>query len=131
MLSGILRGSLSAAGQLGLSLPLLVCPPRQDCKPYLPKTPCAYRNPGCLTPGESLVQGMKVAITGDTEVSREELVARSVAAGPNMMTSVSCRTSVLVTNDPGAASPTRAAGAVVGGGLHLQLGAEPGHFLSA
>lgn len=47
---------------------------------------------------------MKVAITGDTRISREELVARSVAAGLNMMTSVSGQTSVLVTNDPGAAS---------------------------
>lgn len=104
VLSGILRGSLGAAEQLGLSLPLLDCPPRQDYKPYVPKTPCAYRNPGRLTPGGPLVQGMKVAITGDTEVSREELVARSVAAGLNMMTSVSGQTSVVVTNAPGAAS---------------------------
>lgn len=47
---------------------------------------------------------MKVAVTGDTQVSREELVARSVAAGLNMMTSVSRQTSVVVTNDPSAAS---------------------------
>ncbi|MFJ9542543.1 TerD family protein [Streptomyces sp. NPDC101225] len=104
VLSGILRGSLSAAEQLGLSLPLLDCPPRQDYKPYVPKTPCAYRNPGRLTPGGSLVQGMKVAITGETRISREELVARSVAAGLNMMTSVSGQTSVVVSNDRGAAS---------------------------
>ncbi|WP_030606056.1 TerD family protein [Streptomyces fulvoviolaceus] len=104
VLSGILRGSLDAAEQLGLSLPLLDCPPPQDYKPYVPKTPCAYRNPGRLTSGGPLVQGMKVAITGDTRVSREELVARSVAAGLNMMTSVSGQTSVVVTNDPGAAS---------------------------
>ncbi|MDX3842180.1 exonuclease domain-containing protein, partial [Streptomyces europaeiscabiei] len=104
VLSGILRGSLSAAEQLGLSLPLLECPPRQDHKPYVPKTPCAYRNPGRLEPGGPLVQGMKVAITGDTQISREELVARSAAAGLNMMTSVSGQTSVVVTNDPGAAS---------------------------
>ncbi|MEU3046259.1 TerD family protein [Streptomyces sp. NPDC006984] len=104
VLSGILRGSLGAAEQLGLSLPLLECPPRQDYRPYIPKTPCPYRNPGRLEPGAELVQGMKVAITGETRVSREELVARSVAAGLNMMTSVSGRTSVVVTNDPGAAS---------------------------
>ncbi|MFF9623061.1 TerD family protein [Streptomyces griseosporeus] len=104
VLSGILRGSLGAAERLGLSLPLLDCPPRQDHKPYVPKTPCPYRTPGRYTPGGPLVQGMKVAITGDTQVSREELVARSVAAGLNMMTSVSGRTSVVVTNDPGAAS---------------------------
>ncbi|AWT45998.1 MULTISPECIES: TerD family protein [Streptomyces] len=104
VLSGILRGSLGAAERLGLSLPLLDCPPRQDYKPYVPKTPCPYRNPGRYTPGGPLVQGMKVAITGDTRVSREELVARSVAAGLNMMTSVSGRTSLVVTNDPAAAS---------------------------
>lgn len=104
VLSGILRGSLGAAEQLGLSLPLLDCPPRQDYKPYVPKTPCAYRNPGRLESGGALVQGMKVAITGDTQISREELVARSVAAGLNMMTSVSGQTGVVVTNDPGAGS---------------------------
>jgi DNA polymerase-3 subunit epsilon len=104
VLSGILRGSLSAAEQLGLSLPLLDCPPRQDYKPYVPKTPCGYRNPGRLEPGGALVQGMKVAITGDTRVAREELVARSVAAGLNVMTSVSGQTSVVVTNDPGTGS---------------------------
>ncbi|MER6344729.1 TerD family protein [Streptomyces sp. NPDC001595] len=104
VLSGILRGSLSAAEQLGLSLPLLDCPPRQDHQPYVPKTPCAYRNPGRLEPGRPLVQGMKVAITGETRLSREELVARSVAAGLNMMTSVSGQTSLVVTNDPGTAS---------------------------
>ncbi|MEW2073728.1 TerD family protein [Streptomyces sp. NPDC013433] len=104
VLSGVLRGSLSAAEHLGLPLPLLTCPPRQDYKPYVPKTPCAYRNPGRLRVGGLLTQGMKVAITGDTRMSREELVARSVAAGLNMMTSVSGQTSVVVTNDPGAAS---------------------------
>ena len=104
VLSGILRGSLGAAERLGLPLPLLDCPPRQDYKPYVPKTPCAYRNPGRLETGGPLVQGMKVAVTGDTQVSREELVARSVAAGLNVMTSVSRQTSVVVTNDPSAAS---------------------------
>lgn len=100
VLSGILRGSLGAAEQLGLALPLLDCPPRQDYKPFVPKTPCAYRNPGRLTPGGALVQGMKIAVTGDTGVSREEFVARSVAAWLNVMTSVSRHTSAVVTNDP-------------------------------
>ncbi|MEU6848382.1 TerD family protein [Actinacidiphila alni] len=104
VLSGVLRGSLEAADQLGLSLPLLTCPPRQDYRPYVPKTPCAYRNPGRWTVGGPLVQGMKVAVTGDTRVAREDLIVRSVAAGLNMVTSVSGQTSVVVTNDPGAAS---------------------------
>ncbi|MFH8346323.1 hypothetical protein [Streptomyces sp. NPDC018045] len=47
---------------------------------------------------------MKVAMTGDTPVSREELVARSVAAGLNTLTSVSGQTSVVVTGDPVAGS---------------------------
>ncbi|MER7728126.1 TerD family protein [Streptomyces sp. NPDC096323] len=104
VLSGILRGSLGAAEELGLALPLLDCPPRQDYKPYVPKTPCAYRNPGRLTPGGRLVQGMKIAFTGETRVSREQLVARSVAAGLNVTGSVSGQTSVVVTNDPGTGS---------------------------
>ncbi|MFD0542137.1 TerD family protein [Streptomyces mexicanus] len=101
VLAGILRGSLDAAGRLGLDLPLLACPPRQDYKPFVPKTPCAYRNPGRFQAGNCLVQGMKVAVTGETLVSREELIARSVAAGLNMMTSVSGQTSLLISNDPG------------------------------
>ena len=104
VLSGILRGSLGAAEQLGLVLPLLACPPRQEFQPYVPKTPCAYRNPGRMEQGGPLVQGMKFAITGDTQVSRQELVARSVAAGLNVVTAVSGRTSGVVTNDPGAAT---------------------------
>jgi DNA polymerase III subunit epsilon len=104
VLTGILRGSLDAAAGLGLELPLLDCPPRQDYKPYVPKTPCAYRNPGRFEADGSLVQGMKVAVTGETRMSREELVARSVAAGLNMMTSVSGQTSLVVTNAPDAGS---------------------------
>ena len=42
------------------------CPPRQDFKPYVPKAPCAYRNPGPLREGGPLVQGMKVAIAATT-----------------------------------------------------------------
>jgi DNA polymerase-3 subunit epsilon len=44
---------------------------------------------------------MKIAFTGDTRTSREELVARSVAAGLNVVGSVSGHTSALVTNEPG------------------------------
>jgi BRCT domain type II-containing protein len=56
-------------------------------------------NPGRLAPGAPLVQGMKVAFTGDTRTAREELIARSVAAGLNVMSSVSRHTSVLVTDE--------------------------------
>ncbi|MEU6592132.1 TerD family protein [Streptomyces sp. NPDC046881] len=106
VLAGVLRASLREAARLDLPLPLVTCPPRAESQftPKPPKTPCAYRNPGRLTPGGPLRQGMKVAITGETAYARAELVGRAVAAGLNMMTSVSRHTSVLVTNEPAADS---------------------------
>ncbi|CAM5644594.1 3'-5' exonuclease DinG [Streptomyces avidinii] len=106
VLTGILRASLREAARLDLLLPLVACPPRQDPRfaPKPPKTPCAFRNPGRLAPGAPLTQGMKIAITGDTDVARAELIARSVAVGLNVMGSVSRHTSVLVTNDQPSAS---------------------------
>ncbi|MFE3720949.1 TerD family protein [Streptomyces cyaneofuscatus] len=105
VLAGILRATLREAARLDLPLPL-ACPPRQDVQfaPQPPKTPCAYRNPGRAEAGGPLVQGMKIAITGETATSRAELVARSVAAGLNVMSSVSRHTSALVTNEAGSAS---------------------------
>ncbi|MEV2227404.1 TerD family protein [Streptomyces phaeochromogenes] len=102
VLAGILRASLRQAAQLDLPLPLVACPPRAESQftPQPPKTPCAYRNPGRPAPGGPLRQGMKIAITGDTAHARAELVGRAVAAGLNMMASVSRHTSVLVTNEP-------------------------------
>lgn len=106
VLSGVLRATLGEAARLGLPLPFVACPPRQDAQwaPQPPKTPCAYRSPGRFVPGGPLVQGMKVAVTGETAVSRAELTARAVAAGLNSMSSVSRFTSVLVTNDRDSAS---------------------------
>ncbi|GHE61964.1 TerD family protein [Streptomyces capitiformicae] len=106
VLAGILRASLREAARLDLPLPLVACPPRAESHftPQPPKSPCAYRNPGRLTPGGPLQQGMKIAITGETAHARAELVGRAVAAGLNMMTSVSRHTSVLVTNEPTSAS---------------------------
>ncbi|MGA5811052.1 DEDDh family exonuclease [Streptomyces cellulosae] len=112
VLAGVLRGSLAAAGELGLELPVVACPPKQGIgyPPRVPKTSCAFRNPGPLSPGAPLVQGMKVAFTGDTRASREELIARAVAAGLNVVGSVSRHTSVLITNDrAGDTAKTRAA----------------------
>ncbi|SCD62390.1 DNA polymerase-3 subunit epsilon [Streptomyces sp. TverLS-915] len=113
VLAGIFRATLREAARLDLPLPFVTCPPRQDPQfaPQPPKTPCAYRNPGRMEPGGRLVQGMKIALTGQTATSRAELVARSVAAGLNVMSSVSGHTSVLVTNEPasGSAKARRAA----------------------
>ncbi|MBL0780567.1 TerD family protein [Streptomyces albidoflavus] len=102
VLAGVLRASLREAERLALPLPLVTCPPRAESQftPKPPKTPCAYRNPGRLTPGGLLRQGMKIAVSGETTLARAELTGRGVAAGLNMMTCVSHRTSVLVTNEP-------------------------------
>lgn len=106
VLAGVLRASLQQAARLDLPLPLVTCPPRQDPQfaPQPPKTPCGYRNPGRLAPDGPLVQGMKVAVTGETRTSRAELVGRSAAAGLNMVGSVSRHTSALVTNDSASGS---------------------------
>ncbi|MEU9601547.1 TerD family protein [Streptomyces sp. NPDC048109] len=106
VLAGVLRASLRAAAGLDLPLPLVACPPRQDPRfaPKPPKTPCAFRNPGRPAPGGPLMQGMKVAVTGETGADRADLVLRGVAAGLNMMGSVSRHTSVLVTNEPSGGS---------------------------
>ncbi|MCX5390776.1 TerD family protein [Streptomyces sp. NBC_00094] len=116
VLAGIFRSSLSEAARLDVPLPLVPCPPRQDPQfaPNPPKTPCAYRNPGRPALGGPLVQGMKIAITGETATSRAELVARAVAAGLNIMSSVSRHTSALVTND-GASGSAKAQRAIAEG----------------
>ncbi|MGN9791386.1 TerD family protein [Streptomyces sp. OZ13] len=101
VLAGVLRASLQEAARLDLPLPFVACPPRQDARftPSPPKTPCAFRNPGRMAMGGPLVQGMKIAVTGATATPRAELAARAVAAGLNVMGSVSRHTGVLVTND--------------------------------
>ncbi|MFJ8542554.1 TerD family protein [Streptomyces sp. NPDC093586] len=101
VLAGVLRASLREAARLDVPLPLVACPPRQDPQfaPKPPKTPCAFRNPGRLTAGGPLVQGMKIAVTGETRTPRADLLLRGAAAGLNMMTSVSRHTSALVAND--------------------------------
>jgi DNA polymerase-3 subunit epsilon len=79
----VLRASLREAARLDLRLPLMDCPPRQDARftPQPPKVPCAFRNPGRLAPGGPLIQGMKIALTGQTATSRPELVLRAADAG--------------------------------------------------
>ncbi|MFG2789176.1 TerD family protein [Streptomyces sp. NPDC048419] len=102
VLAEVFRGTLREAAKLGLPLPLISCPPKQHSQYSLkpPKVPCAFHNPGRLEPGGPLVQGMKIAITGETATPRAELIARSVTAGLNVVASVSRHTSALVSNDP-------------------------------
>ncbi|GAA1394235.1 DEDDh family exonuclease [Kitasatospora putterlickiae] len=90
------------------------------------RPPCPYPNPGRWEDGKPLVQGMRVAITGDTATDRELLEDRAVEAGLHIATSVSRLTSLLVTNEPdswsGKARKARDVGTpVVGEDAFLQL----------
>ncbi|MGH3314128.1 MAG: DEDDh family exonuclease [Streptomyces sp.] len=69
-------------------------------RPARKRPACPHPNPGRYEPGGRLVQGMRVAISGDTSVERELLEDRAIEAGLHIATSVSRLTSVLVTNDP-------------------------------
>ncbi|WP_272933136.1 DEDDh family exonuclease [Actinacidiphila reveromycinica] len=73
-------------------------------RPARKRPACPYPNPGRLAPGGPLVQGMRVAFSGDTGVDRELLEDRATDAGLHVASSVSRLTSLLVTNDPD--SPT-------------------------
>ncbi|MQY12272.1 DNA polymerase III PolC-type [Streptomyces sp. RB5] len=119
VLTEIFRPSLRRAATAGLTLPLLACQPltewsdpvapdagvpaqqsRRGWRPSRRLAPSPYPNPGRFEPGGRLVQGMRVAFSGDTSVDRELLEDRAVAAGLHVAGSVSRLTSLLVTNDP-------------------------------
>jgi DNA polymerase-3 subunit epsilon len=119
VLAEAFRPSLHAAVSRGVRLPLMECRPltewagsahigRQSSRDYGPgswrpsrkRPPCPYPNPGRYETGKPLKQGMRVAFSGDTSVDRELLEDRAVEAGLHVSTSLSRRTSLLVTNDP-------------------------------
>ncbi len=122
VLAEAFRPSLRRAARENLRLPLLTCQPltewsdapaprqRAAAASYRPaswrpsrKRPaCPYPNPGRYETGGRLVQGMRVAFSGDTSVDRELLEDRAIEAGLHVATSVSRLTSLLVTNDPDA-----------------------------
>ncbi|MEU6832659.1 TerD family protein [Nocardia beijingensis] len=112
VLAGVLRALVADAARLGITPPLLRCPPKENyqgawglpIERTVPKTPCPYSYPGRLETGGSLIQGMKVAFTGDTATDRDVLVVRAEAAGLEVTSAVSGRTSVLVTNAPDSTS---------------------------
>ncbi|MBV9022621.1 MAG: DEDDh family exonuclease [Streptomycetaceae bacterium] len=116
VLAEAFRPSLHLAAAAGLQLPLHACRqltewPRTDdplrATGYISsnwrhsrKRPlCPYPNPGRLEPDGPLVQGMRVAFSGDTTVDRELLEDRASEAGLHVASAVSRLTSVLVTND--------------------------------
>ncbi|WP_446039723.1 DEDDh family exonuclease [Streptomyces sp. SID1121] len=123
VLAEAFRPSLHAAARDGVRLPLLECLPltewsdtparprighqssyrpaaQSTWRPSRKRPSCPYPNPGRYETGKPLVQGMRVAFSGDTSVDRELLEDRAVEAGLHVATSVSRLTSLLVTNDP-------------------------------
>ncbi|MEU5300187.1 DEDDh family exonuclease [Streptomyces noursei] len=120
VLSEAFRPSLRRAAQTNVRLPLLTCQPLTEWsdapaprshptgssyrpgtwRPARKRPACPYPNPGRYEPGGRLVQGMRVAFSGDTSVDRELLEDRAIEAGLHVATSVSRLTSLLVTNDP-------------------------------
>ncbi|MEV4948842.1 DEDDh family exonuclease [Streptomyces sp. NPDC053755] len=124
VLAEAFRPSLHTAAERNVRLPLLECRPLTEWaaapatprighqssyrangwRPSRKRPPCPYPNPGRYTSGELLKQGMRVAFSGDTSVDRELLEDRAVEAGLHVASSVSRLTSLLVTNDPDAAT---------------------------
>ncbi|MEU1504479.1 DEDDh family exonuclease [Kitasatospora sp. NPDC005748] len=119
VLAEAFRPSLHLARSGGVPLPLQTCVAVTDLgaeEPASPargswtgasyrqarkRPPCPYPNPGRWEDGKPLVQGMRVAFTGDTATDREVLEDRAVEAGLHIASSVSRLTSLLVTNEPG------------------------------
>ncbi|PRH77709.1 DNA polymerase III subunit epsilon [Streptomyces solincola] len=127
VLAEAFRPSLHAAAAGNIRLPLLECLPLTEWaaapspgprigrqasyrpggggwRPSRKRPACPYPNPGRYQVGGALVQGMRVAFSGDTSVERELLEDRAAEAGLHVATSVSRLTSVLVTNDPDSAT---------------------------
>ncbi|MGP3988146.1 DEDDh family exonuclease [Streptomyces sp. 3N207] len=129
VLAEAFRPSLHLAARQQVRLPLLACQPLSEWsdavvprragggagagsaygsygrgygtwRPSRKRPACPYPNPGRYEPEGRLVQGMRVAISGDTSVDRELLEDRAIEAGLHIATSVSRLTSLLVTNDP-------------------------------
>ncbi|WP_067825461.1 TerD family protein [Nocardia inohanensis] len=107
VLVGVLRGLIGDAAWLGVPPPLLDCPPK-DANRHLwrgkAKAPCAFAYPGRFEERGALIQGMKVAFSGETGMDRNELVDRAEAAGLDVTGNVSRLTSLLVTNRPASSS---------------------------
>jgi DNA polymerase-3 subunit epsilon len=142
VLAEAFRPSLHRAAETGLTLPLHTCRPLTEWsdaprsgaavprprygrlqgsgyggggwRPARRRPACPYPNPGRLAPGGPLVQGMRVAFTGDTGIDRELLEDRATEAGLHVSSSVSRLTSLLVTNDPGSFSSKAAKARQVG-----------------
>ncbi|PJN21958.1 DEDDh family exonuclease [Kitasatospora sp. CB02891] len=143
VLAEVFRPSLALARNGGVPLPLTTCVAVTDLgesapagssrgswsssyRPARKRPACPYPNPGRWVDGSPLMQGMRVAITGDTATDRQLLEDRMIEAGLHIASSVSRLTSLLVTNEPtswsGKARKAREYGTpVVGEDAFLQL----------
>ncbi|ONK15279.1 DEDDh family exonuclease [Streptomyces sp. MP131-18] len=123
VLAEAFRPSLQHAARRRLALPLHTCRPlagwtdaggaepqgvamataapwRGGWRTARRRPPCPWPNPGRYEAGGRLVQGMRVAFSGDTSVDRELLEDQAFEAGLHVASGVSRLTSLLVTNDP-------------------------------
>ncbi|GAA3885437.1 DEDDh family exonuclease [Streptomyces sedi] len=135
VLAEAFRPSLHQAADRRLPLPLHACLPitewsqapaaerRQRVgaagawrgwRPSRRRPACPYPNPGRYQAGGRLIQGMRVAFSGDTSIDRDLLEDQAVEAGLHVATSVSALTSLLVTNAPDAATSKVAKARAVG-----------------
>lgn len=64
------------------------------------RLPCAYANPGRFVAGQPLVQGMRVALSGEMQRTHEEVIERIVHVGLSYSDSVDAHTSLVICNDP-------------------------------
>ena len=118
VLAEAFRPSLHLAAAAGMRLPLHACRPitewatgesrrrRRRTRPTSwrqprRRPPCPYPNPGRFAPDGHLVQGMRVAFSGDTDGGPRTAGGPRREAGLHVATAVSRLTSLLVTNDPG------------------------------
>ncbi|WP_037182196.1 TerD family protein [Rhodococcoides fascians] len=101
VLSQIFTHSSRLARSLDLPLPVTMCTERLTLYPdSVPRTDCEWQNPGRFEPSSGLIQGMRVVISGETNVPRLQLASRLTHAGLDVMNSVSRYTSVVVCSDP-------------------------------
>ena len=99
--SQVFAHSAALARSLGMPLPVVSCSLASRAYPdTVVRVPCPWANPGRFNAHGVLVQGMKVAITGDTRIPRLELAAQMTAAGLDVVNSVSGRIGVVVCNEP-------------------------------
>ncbi|NIL84176.1 DNA polymerase III PolC-type [Rhodococcus fascians] len=101
VLAQVFTHSARLARSLELPLPVVTCTERLTLYPdTVPRSHCAWENPGPLAEDGGLVQGMRVVISGDTRIPRLRLAAQLTEAGLDVMNSVSRFTSVVVCSDP-------------------------------